>query len=210
MIRAVIFDLDNCLSAADAPGKALFEPAFAAIRAANHGALTEAALERAFADCWFHALDFVARKHGFSAGMLEAGWRVFSTVEVGATMRGYDDLDALAAIRAPCFLVTSGFRRLQESKIAALGIGRLFAGVYIDALDDPARKGKQQIFAEILRERRLLPIEALVVGDNADSEIEAGNRLGIPTAQILRPGVARAANATHHIRALDEIHALAK
>jgi putative hydrolase of the HAD superfamily len=34
----------------------------------------------------------------------------------------------------------------------------------------------------------LSPEEVVIVGDNPDSEIEVGNRLGIRTVQILRPG----------------------
>ncbi|BAU42105.1 hypothetical protein O77CONTIG1_01923 [Leptolyngbya sp. O-77] len=66
MIKAIIFDLDNCLSAADEPGSALLEPVFDAIRQANRGTLPHDMLETALADCWYHALDFVAKKHGFS------------------------------------------------------------------------------------------------------------------------------------------------
>jgi hypothetical protein len=51
MIRAIIFDLDNCLSAADEPGKALLEPVFDAIRRVNHGRLSNEALTEAFSDC---------------------------------------------------------------------------------------------------------------------------------------------------------------
>jgi putative hydrolase of the HAD superfamily len=86
------------------------------------------------------------------------------------------------------FLVTSGFRRLQESKVRALGIAHLFAEIHIDAIDEPDRKGKLRIFETILDRNGLRPEEALVVGDNADSEIEAGNRLWIKTVQVLRPG----------------------
>jgi hypothetical protein len=35
MIRAVIFDLDNCVSAADEPGKEFLEPVFDTIRRAS-------------------------------------------------------------------------------------------------------------------------------------------------------------------------------
>ena len=35
MTKAIIFDLDSCLAAADEVGDQLFAPAFAAIRAAN-------------------------------------------------------------------------------------------------------------------------------------------------------------------------------
>ena len=37
MTKAIIFDLDSCLAAADEVGEQLFAPAFAAIRAANEG-----------------------------------------------------------------------------------------------------------------------------------------------------------------------------
>jgi FMN phosphatase YigB (HAD superfamily) len=50
--------------------------------------------------------------------------------------------------------------------------------------------------------------EVIVVGDNPDSEIEVGNRLGIRTVQILRPEVPRGENATHHIVTLTELKTL--
>ena len=37
MTKAIIFDLDSCLAAADEVGEQVFAPAFAAIRAANEG-----------------------------------------------------------------------------------------------------------------------------------------------------------------------------
>ena len=81
MIRALIFDLDNCLAAANEIGEHLFEPAFAAIRAANRGTLSEETLKEAFSDCWRLPLDFVANKYGFSHDMLKAGWDVFSSID---------------------------------------------------------------------------------------------------------------------------------
>jgi putative hydrolase of the HAD superfamily len=206
--KAAIFDLDNCLSAADEVGEELFEPAFMAIRKANDGRLDEEVLAAAFSDCWVHALDFVARKHGFSDSMLAAGWKALCKVEVTAPMRGYGDLQVLKELNLMRFLVTSGFRRLQESKIRALGIGGWFQGVYIDAIDEPDRKGKQRIFAEILAQNGLQPEYVLVVGDNADSEIEAGRSLGIDTVQMLRRGVSRAGNATWHVKDLEGVRKL--
>ncbi len=208
MIRAIIFDLDNCLSASEEAGADLFEPALAAIRSENRGTLSEEALEAALRDTWRHSLDFVARKHGFSKAMLDAGWRAFASLETKALMHGYEDIAVLAEIPAMRFLVTTGFRRLQESKIRALGFAHLFQAVVVDAIDEPDRKGKQGIFAEILQTHNLAPAEALVVGDNPDSEIEAGNRLGIKTVQILRPGVPFGDSATYHVRSLSEVRDL--
>jgi FMN phosphatase YigB (HAD superfamily) len=121
-------------------------------------------------------------------------------------MHGYGDLAESPELRSKRFLVTSGFRRLQESKVRALDARAHFDEIYIDAIDEPDRKGKGAIFEDILRTHSLQPHETLVVGDDADSEIAAGNRLGIPTVQILRPGVARAPNAMHHIASFKELH----
>jgi hypothetical protein len=40
MIKALIFDLDNCLAAANEVGEEPFQPAFEAMRNANRGTLT--------------------------------------------------------------------------------------------------------------------------------------------------------------------------
>ena len=90
----------------------------------------------------------------------------------------------------------------------ALAVRSLFERVYIDAIDEPNRKGKEAIFAQILRANALEPSEVLVVGDDADSEIAAGNRLGIPTVQIRRAGIPHAANATRHIASLTELNGI--
>jgi FMN phosphatase YigB (HAD superfamily) len=208
MIKAIIFDLDNCLAAANEVGEHLFEPAFEAIRNANSGTLTAEQLAKAFNECWRHPLDFVAGKFGFSQEMLTAGWEVFSQTCVQSPMIGYGDLAILRELPFELYLVTSGFRRLQESKIRALEIGHVFKGIEIDAIDEVDRKGKQGIFESILDARTLRPEEVVVVGDNPDSEIEAGNKLGMKTVQILRPGVPRADNATYRIHTFDELKTL--
>ena len=208
MTKAIIFDLDSCLAAADEVGEQLFAPAFAAIRAANRGTLPESVLQEAFAECWRCAFDFVAAKYRFSEAMRVAGWEAFARMEVAEPMRGYGDLSVLGELPVQQFLVTSGFRRLQESKVRALGLADGFAAIHIDAIDEPERKGKQAIFQELLRTHRLRPEEVWVVGDNPDSEIAAGNRLGIRTIQILRPGVPVSNAATAHIHGLAELKAL--
>jgi len=206
--KAIIFDLDNCLAAANEVGDQLFAAGFDAIRQANQGAISEEALHLAFADCWRHPLDWVANKHGFSTAMLSAGWNVFMTTEVNEPMYGYGDLPVLSELPVLRFLVTAGFRRLQESKIRALRLERSFTAIQVDAIDELDRKGKQGLFALILTTHQLSPREVLVVGDNADSEIAAGNRLGMRTVQTLRPGVPRTDSARFHIRSLTQLKEL--
>jgi putative hydrolase of the HAD superfamily len=205
MTKAIIFDLDSCLSPADEPGQQLFAPAFDAIANTNRGSHSASVLQNAFADMWRLPFDFVAEKYRFTPAMKAAGWQVLAQLEVTTPMQGYGDLAVLKGLPGLKFVVTSGFRRLQESKIRALGITPLFTAIYIDAIDQPGYRGKQKIFEEILRDHKLQPDQVLIVGDNHDSEIAAGARLGIRTVQTLRPGVPRSTTATYHIYTLQEL-----
>lgn len=208
MIKAVIFDLDNCMAPADEAGGDLLAPTFEAIRRANRGHLSADRLEQALAECWRHPLDRVAREYGFSDDMLAAGWTACRCAEVKTAMHGYGDLGTLAALPVRRMLVTTGFRRLQESKIRALGVASMFDSIEIDAIDEAGRIGKEGHFRAILRKHALAPREVLVVGDSADSEIAAGNRLRITTVQILRPGVPPTTTAKHTIHSLAELPAI--
>ena len=208
MTKAIIFDLDSCLSPADEPGQQLFAPAFDAIAAADRGSRSASVLQNAFEDMWRLPFDFVTEKYRFTPAMKGAGWQVLAQLEVTTPMSGYGDLAVLKELPGLKFVVTSGFRRLQESKIRALGIAPLFTAIHIDAIDQPGYRGKQKIFEEILRDYRLQPHQVLIVGDNHDSEIAAGVRLGIRTVQTLRPGVPRSPTATYHIQTLHELKPL--
>ena len=143
-----VFDLDNCLMDARAVGP-LFEPAFEAVRQANQGALSPQALDQALQACWFTAFDLVAQRHHFTPAMRAAGWQQFSQMKARPPLQGYADIGLLPRIPLRRYLVTSGFRRLQDSKIDALGIRPWFEEVLIDAIDAPptgAGHGKLAIF----------------------------------------------------------------
>jgi putative hydrolase of the HAD superfamily len=205
MIRAVIFDLDNCLAPSDEAGEQILAPTFDAIRKANHGTLDSETLEEAFEESWRSALDKVAEKYGFSKEMLDAGWKENARAEVRTPLHGYGDLDALGRIHARRFLVTSGFRRLQESKIRCLGLHPHFERIEVDAIDEADHQGKAALFEDIIQSAGLKADEVLAVGDNEESEIAAGNELGLRTVQILRPGVEHAGKSTYVVHTLDEL-----
>lgn len=115
-----------------------------------------------------------------------------------------------SSLRALCYHFITMIRALifdLDSCLAAADkVGEsLFAAIHIDALDEARPKGKLQAFQAIMQAHRLTPPEVLVVGDNPDSEIAAGNRLGMTTIQTLRPGVPPSPAAAHHIRTLAEL-----
>jgi len=208
MIRAIIFDLDNCLLAPDAMGEDFLEPVFQAIGRANKNTVSETLLRTAFAELWISPLDSVSKKYNFSDAMKRAGWQAYEKLEVTVPIEGYPDLVVLTHLPVERYLVTSGFRKLQESKILALHLSDLFRAIMVDAIDAKVRKGKEKIFREIVEHTGFKPSEILVVGDDPDSEIEIGNRLGMRTVQILRPGVNYGLNATSHIHQLNELQSL--
>ncbi len=140
--------------------------------------------------------------------MRRAGYDAFAELEVRGPVAGYGDLPLLPSLPGAKFLVTSGFNRLQHSKMRALGLPPMFDRIFVDAIDLPARRGKQGIFEEILTAGLWQAPDVWVVGDNPDSELAAGQALGCTTVQMLRPGVAPSAQATHRVRGLRALRAL--
>ena len=205
--QAVILDLDNCICDAREPGADLFAPAFDAICRANDGHVPDDRLQAAFGECWFTSFDVVARRYGFTQEMRDAGFAVFSRLEGQKPLYGYPDVPLLQELAIDRYLVTTGFRRLQDSKIRALGISPWFRKVVIDAVDVPPNRGKQAIFADLLAEGGYDARRVLAVGDNPLSELAAGKALGMVTVQTLRPRVVRA-EADAHIRSFEELAAL--
>jgi FMN phosphatase YigB (HAD superfamily) len=208
--KAVIFDLDNTLADATHVGKAAFQPAFDAIRQANHGTLNDRQLQAAFDACWHTAFYTVAQEHGFSAEMTAAGAQAFRrlTVPENSGYGGYPDLGELQSLEADKFLVTSGFRNFQNSKIDSLGIRGQFKRIEIDDAEDfhpEPSPGKAPLFEQIRDAEHLQSSQVLIVGDNPGSEIAAGNSLGMPTVQVLRPRVQRSPQADYHIESLAEL-----
>jgi FMN phosphatase YigB (HAD superfamily) len=211
MIRAAVFDLDNTLFDSTTVPEAVLAPAVAAARAANAG---PAALAPEVLDAALRA----ARRFGFLhvadayhvPASLRSAWRAaYRDLTVAVPLAPYPDVvPVLTTLNLTRLLLTTGFRPMQESKIAALGIGHLFDAIYIDAMDGGGAPHKGPLLAEILRTWRLAPEEMLVVGDSADNEIAAGNALGAVTVQVLRPGVPRTDTARHHLATFAELPAL--
>ena len=91
------------------------------------------------------------------------------------TVEGYP---VLREIPCPKFLVTTGFTKLQNSKIDRLNIREDFEEIYII---DPSLTSLSQrdIFKKILIKHKFKIDEVLVVGDDLNSEIKAAKSLGI-------------------------------
>lgn len=208
MIRVAVFDLDNTLYDATTMPDEVLAPAIAAVRRANAGPdgipadVLEAAIQSA------RRLGFlqVAERHALPAS-LRAAWRAaYQELAVTTRLSTYPDvLPCLEALELTRVLLTTGFRRMQESKIAALDIAHLFQAIYIDALDQGVGPGKQRLLQEMLETYHCRAREVLVIGDSAENEIAAGNALGAITVQMLRPGIVFSDAAQYHLTTLAEL-----
>jgi FMN phosphatase YigB (HAD superfamily) len=154
---------------------------------------------------WKNALDALA-KDGVDAKTMahlrkELGKRSFRSTLLGLSparqrlaLKAYDDLDvkplrlyddahALLDLPIQKVLVTRGERGLQTRKITHLKIQRYFKKIYYV----PTFGRKKDTFKKVLRDFRLTPKQALVIGDRIEEEILDAKQLGLPAAFIDRP-----------------------
>ncbi len=105
-------------------------------------------------------------------------------------------------------LVTSGFRRRQESKIHALGISANFRESLVDDIEETPHIVKHGHLERLITKYRWAASSAWVAGDSPASELAAGRLIGATMVQTLRSGVLRSDSADHHVQNLDELLAL--
>ena len=190
MLRAAVFDLDHTLFDPRTLPPSLFGPLEGRLRVAAADFISPSALEAVLADAWRLPFDRVAALHRLPSELMATWSEAMTTVEVTGPLTPYADVYAgLEQLSLTRFLLTTGFRRLQESKVQQLGLTSLFAAVYVDALDPPGPVGKQPLLERLLIEQALTPAEVVVIGDRADDELAAARTLGMVAVQVLRPGV---------------------
>jgi FMN phosphatase YigB (HAD superfamily) len=210
VIRTLICDLDNTLFPARTIPRAAVEPALERVRVANRAGpgIPDARLEEALEACWDRAFDEVARLYDLPEPLCQAWHTAAKELEVTGPLELYSDVDVLWALPLRRFLVTTGYRRFQESKISVLGLAGRFEAIYIDALGETDRVGKEALFRRILREQEAAAPETAVLGDSAEGELLAGESLGLWTIQILRQGVVPTPRAHSQVRSLKELPAV--
>jgi FMN phosphatase YigB (HAD superfamily) len=190
MLRAAVFDLDHTLFDPRTLPRATFHRLEAHVRQLAAGLLPERALDVALADSWQFPFDRVVKLHALPEGVSTAWRDAACALEVTEPLTPFPDVvTGLQQLSLRRFLLTTGFRRLQESKLRQLGLAPFFEAVYVDALDPPGPIGKRACLERFLQEHALSASEVMVVGDRADDELSAGAALGMVVVQVLRPGV---------------------
>jgi len=209
VLRAAVFDLDHTLFDPRTLPVTLFRDLEVRVRAAAAGLVPDGVLEAALADAWRMPFDRVATRHKLPDVATIAWHEAASAVEVTEPLAPYPDVRAgLEQLSLPRFLMTTGFRRLQESKLKQLGLASLFVRVYVNALDPPGPVGKRALLQRLVAEHGLTPPQVVVIGDRADDELAAARTLGMVAIQVLRPGVVASPEVRWRIPDLDALPAL--
>lgn len=203
MPHAIIFDLDMCILDTHSLTGPFFKPVLDMLHSA---ALPNEQKQQIEAQLWTTSLDDTIKLFSIPDDIATAMRAAYLDVQVPDGIYTYGDEESIRALTVKKFLVTSGYRKFQQTKIDKLGIADLFDGIIIDASDMPEqRKGKKVIFQEIMQTNGWLPSEIMVVGDNPLSELAAGKALGMITVQTLRPTVVKWPEADYHIMSLTEL-----
>lgn len=173
--KAIIFDLDNTIYSAPSIGNELFASLFELI---SHSDLHHQNLDQIKEDIMRKPFQVVAKEHHFSADLTAQGVALLKELTYDGKIEPFPDYHITKNIKADKYLVTTGFKKLQKSKVAGMKIGSDFKEIHIV---DPStsEQTKRDVFADIIRRHDYSKAEVLVIGDDLHSEIRAAQDLGI-------------------------------
>jgi Predicted hydrolase (HAD superfamily) len=202
--KAYIFDLDNTIYPVASIADELFAPLFQLIK--NSGS----------SEKYFDAIKFnimrkpfqlVATQYNFSQALIKQATELLTKLTYAKKMFPYDDYACVKEIPADHFLVTTGFINMQQSKVRQLGIESDFKEIHII---DPTitQQTKKDAFAGIRDKYNYSAQQMVIIGDDPDSEIKAGNELKMDTVLYDKNNLHPHSKATYTITDFNKLFSL--
>ena len=205
MIKLLIFDLDNTLF--DTYNQLGIEVLDRMIIEMKKYGLTkeqERALRQKYHVTGFRIL---ANQLGFSDEMRTIGMENYKNMDL-TKIKPFDDVKLIPKLKQKKTLVTSGLADVQMRKVDILGLNGVFDEVIVD--EASSHENKQKIFAGMMKKYKAKPDETMIIGDNPESELAAGNNLGIITVQVLRRPDMLKGKADYYVKNLYEVEKILK
>ncbi|SDH12629.1 HAD family hydrolase [Mucilaginibacter sp. P25] len=179
MKKAIILDLDNTIYPVSSIADHLFNELFNFLDQHIAGEGIEH-INKAKEDLKRIPYQKVADKYQFSELVKNKGLELLNNIEYNRPMQPFDDYKQIREAEVTKFLVTTGFTKLQWSKVKMLNIEADFEAIHIvDPELSPLTK--KDIFASILEKYDYKTRDVLIIGDDPESEIKAASELGIDT-----------------------------
>lgn len=173
--RAIIFDLDNTIYSVYSIGNTLFAPVFNLI--AQDGT-QEQNMEKIRDEVMRRPFQQIAKDYQFNEELTQKSIDMLKQLQYHAPIEPFDDYALVQQLPVDKYLVTTGFRAMQQSKIDRMGLQNDFLEIHI--VDPTAsNKTKKEVFADIVQRHRYSKEDVLIVGDDLHSEIKAAQELGI-------------------------------
>jgi putative hydrolase of the HAD superfamily len=179
MKSALILDLDNTIYPVSSIADHLFEQLFQLLDQHADGPNYES-IKAAKDDLTRRHFHLVANKFNFGDELTAKGIDLLKNMAYELPMQPFEDYLHIKSANIPRFLVTTGFTKLQWSKIKMLGIENDFVEIHIVDPETSAET-KRDVFADIMTRHHYTPKDILVIGDDPESEIKAAGELGIKT-----------------------------
>jgi len=172
--KAIILDLDNTIYPASAIGEEVFKNLFLLI--AESGEFEDITFIRTA--LMRKPFQKVASEFNFSEALTNKATVLLENLTYEKEMKTFEDYAKVKNMVVKKYLVTTGFTKLQKSKVKQLDIEADFEEIHIV---DPsiATQTKKDIFRDILLRNSYQSEDVLVVGDDIHSEIQAALELGI-------------------------------
>jgi len=199
--KAMIYDLDNTLFPVSDIGHELFEPLFQRIEKSEKHSESMNKIKK---DLMRKPYQEVAEIYGFDEKLQQDGDRILKDLTYEKEIKVFEDYPAILELPGERYLVTTGYTKMQNSKIKNMGITKDFKDLIVV---DPSESNltKKDIFTKIMNENNYQPSDMMVIGDDPDSEIKAAEDLGIETVLYNKLELTEKPHADHIIKDFREL-----
>jgi len=201
----LILDLDDTIFETKSMSESSFSVIIEMIRNQLNDKIEVEKINELIENLWHRPFDIVMNKFEIDESIQNRIALKINSLDFNLNISTYKDYSYLRKINVEQVLVTTGFPKLQMTKIKALGIESDFTEIYIDDPSEKNRIYKKGIFQKIIQLSNKLPNQIWVIGDNVESEIKAGNELGLRTIHRLKKGEEKSTKAEFSIHSFAEL-----
>ncbi len=175
--KAIILDLDNTIYPVSSIGDRLFKSLFSLILESGE---YSGDFDQIRFEIMRRPFQYIADEFSFSENLKADCFKLLSVLTYDEKMQPFEGYETLLTVPCRRFLVTTGYTKMQHSKIKQLGIENDFEALFV--IDpDKSTLTKRDLFEKILADYNFSVDDVLVVGDDLNSEIFHAKALGIET-----------------------------
>lgn len=202
--KALILDLDNTIFPVNSIGDKLFAPLFDLVKSDEHAAEK---FDQIRIEVMRRPFQLVAKQFNFSKDLTDKGMEILKSLSYNEHIDPFPDYRIIKEMQIDKYLVTTGFRKMQQSKVDAMHLQGDFKEIHII---DPVStdKIKKDVFAEIIERHHYTKSDMLVIGDDLNSEIKGAKDLGIDAVLYDKSGLNKNEKSVIRITDFAELAAL--